>query len=401
MEECGKLNVNNIEIKKRIEQYSDYPNVITFHPKIDTFNDNDDNIICLIDLAQQNFQISNKSLLNSYWWLSFKSYCNQLTLIINKYLNNNDDKTKIITDTIFEFIGNGSSETSESISLTSDHHIADLFTDNYFETDTMIALNAPKPKQNFDFLTFSDDNPYANIDKLTINDDKDKNKEEEEEEEEDKEYKIEFIGVDTKTNKLFKWYQILIPKIKSPKTTSRESSTSIYNEMLKHWECKLSQDLRFLIIYPQKLGEICDVYLTKQGKIYWIQSLNSGNNLIKNPLNNTDQFNLRRIFTLNECNVMQQFAVKPLKILISVEEPARFKIMCLPNDQILIWNFSINGASDDLYTIINSTNSKLKNKLLSIDNAQTFTNYRYQYLYFLPSLIILALVVVFCFFANK
>ena len=123
------------------------------------------------------------------------------------------------------------------------------FLETYFDTDSLITLNAPKPKQKFDFLTFSDDNPYANIDKLKIDDDKAKQENEEKEAEKDMQHKIEFIRADTDKNKLFKWYEILIPEIKTPKTTSRDSSESIYNSMLEYWECKLSQDRRFLGIF--------------------------------------------------------------------------------------------------------------------------------------------------------
>ena len=47
------------------------------------------------------------------------------------------------------------------------------------------------------------------------------------------------------------------------------------------------------------------------------------------------------------------------------------------NEQMLLWNFSINGAVNDCFSFINPTNPKLNNKLLQIDNAQNFNNYRY------------------------
>lgn len=387
MQEIGKLNVDNMKIKNSVKTYPQFPNVITMHPTMtdnnnESFNGHDENIICLIDLAQQNFQVSDITLLNSYWWLSFKSYYNQCQIIFNQYLltlnKDNNDKNKIISNIIcqYAFI-----DLSQEISLTADHHIADLFSDTHFDTDSMIALNVPKPKQKFDFLTFSDDNPYANIDKLKIDDDKTKEKEQEEEEQ-DMQPKIEFIRADIDKTKLFKWYQIEIPEISSPKTTSRETSGSVYNDMLKYWECKLSQDKRFLIIFPEKLGEICDIFLSKEGKIYWIQSLNTDKKENCHPLNK-NTFNLRRIFAFNECDVMKQFKTKVHKLLVSVEEPSRYKIVPLQgnnnnnNDSMLIWNFSINGAVNDCFSIINPTNPKLNNRLIQIDNAQNFNNYRY------------------------
>ena len=141
MQQIGKLHVDNMKIKNNVKTYDEYPNVISMHPTMTDsddapFNDHDDNIICLIDLAQQNFQISDITLLNSYWWLSFKSYCNQCQILFNKYLLNldNDDddntnKNKIICDIIsgYAFI-----DLSKEVSLTSDHHIADLFSRNLF-----------------------------------------------------------------------------------------------------------------------------------------------------------------------------------------------------------------------------------------------------------------------------
>mmetsp|Transcript_5001 Transcript_5001/g.4372 ORF Transcript_5001/g.4372 Transcript_5001/m.4372 type:complete len:235 (+) Transcript_5001:2-706(+) len=76
---------------------------------------------------------------------------------------------------------------------------------------------------------------------------------------------------------------------------------------------------------------------------------------------------------------MKQFATKVNKLLVSIEEPARYKIMSMTqNDQILIWNFSINGAVNDCFSVINPTNPKLNNRLLQIDNAQNFNNYRFK-----------------------
>eukprot|EP00483_Globobulimina_turgida_P012583 UN12606 len=187
MDSVGSLIANEIKIKNEIEPYPNYPNVIALHPTLDSYNSHNNNIIAIVDLAQQEFQIKDQAQLNSYWWLSFKSYCTQCRIIFSQFINNTNnnnnalsDKQEMDTDTddnkidveletlfncIFEFIS------GTKIELTSDHHIAELFIEGHFETDSLISLNTPQPKQNFDFdFTFSADNPYANLEQLKITD---------------------------------------------------------------------------------------------------------------------------------------------------------------------------------------------------------------------------------------
>eukprot|EP01084_Bolivina_argentea_P094925 170674_1 len=375
MDAIGTLNANELSIEKKIESYPDYPNVITIHPTIAGYNKDTNNVIAIVDLAQQAFEVQNESLLNTYWWLSFNSYCSQCKLLFSEYIVSSfgdkvemdtiddikeGDSLNLISQVIFSFI----SGTSYRLSTNDD--IAELFIENHFETDSLIALHtppSPEANKDFSFLTFSADNPYANMDKLQISP---KPKSKDNEEEADEKNVLHMIRADIDTHSLHKWYTIGIPDIASPKTTSRESQQCIYTNMLAHWECRLSQNKRFLLIFPEKLGEIADVYLSSQGSLYWIQSLA-----------NKNDNKWRRVFAVNECNVTKGFESKVIKLLVSTEEPARFKILpCGSSGDLLIWNFSINGACNDLFTVIG--NDKMNNKLCAIDNAQNFNNYRFK-----------------------
>lgn len=378
MDAIGQISAKNIVIERRIESYTKYPNVITIHPTLASYNDDDSNIICIVDLAQQNFQICNQEHLDSCWWLSFQSYCAVCRPMLNTCLSHSE-KTEMdeeseemneIANLIFDYLS------GSQMKLSGDHHVAELFADRYYETDSLIVLNTPSPAACFDFLSFSADNPYAsNIDQLQL--DENHNKENKPKNNNDEQYKVQMLRADAKHSCLYQWHEILLPKIASPTSTSRESPECVYNDMLKHWECKLSQDLRFLIIFPEKLGEICDVSLTSNGKLYWIQSLNGSQSQSLEK-----SFDFRRIFAFNECNVLKQFECKTKKLLCSVEQPSRFKIMPCGEHKCVVWNFSINGASEDLFCVIHAEgtakNGKLNNKLLAINNAQNFNNYRFE-----------------------
>jgi len=87
----------------------------------------------------------------------------------------------------------------------------------------------------------------------------------------------------------------------------------------------------------------------------------------------------RRLFAFNECDLSRRFETQCLKLLVSTEQPARFRILPLRKRSSLIWNFSVNGAVADLFAAVGpDTPEPLRNRLFRVDNAQNFKNYRFK-----------------------
>ena len=363
--QIGSIVAKDLKINRRIETWTEYPNVAAIHPTITGHSANDDNMICIVDLAQQRFQLDNVSMLESYWWLSFKNYCAECTAIFQEHLgsltvadNDNDSHSASsdICSVICQFLW------SQNTKLCGDHHIAELFISSFYETDSLIALRTPTAKPKFDFLSFSGDNPYA------ANGDADGAMDiATESEPEDMRYRLELLRADLSSHSLSNWFEIEMPSISVPRSTSRERTGAVFNSMMKHWECRLSADKRYLLIFAQKTGEIGDVQL-RNNKLFWIQRLCTIDN------------SHRRLFAVNECDLSQQFECRCLKLVVSRELPARFRILPLRNDSMLIWNFSVNGAVDDLFAVVGDDEvipNKLRNRICGIENAQNFKNYRF------------------------
>jgi len=374
MDAIGSIVAKELKISRRIQTWPEYPNVAAIHPKVCGYNDHDDNIICIVDLAQERFQMDNTSMLESYWWLSFKAYCTRCRVIFEEYLASNCHQREIenaitrnadICGVIFEFMW------CPETTLCGDHHIAELFIEGFYETDSLIALRTPSTSgsASFGFMSFSAENPYAS---MSGGADAQSNGLKPNESDDDDQYRLELLLVDGSGHRLLKWFEIAMPSIVAPLSTSREREGAVYNVMMKHWECRLSADRRYLLIFPQKLGEIGDVEL-RNNELFWVQSL-YGNTSSTDPAH-------RHIFAVNACDLRRQFECRCLKLIVSKELPARFRMLPLHRDCVLIWNFSVNGAVDDLFAVVGDDNvvpRKLRNRILGIENAQNFANYRFK-----------------------
>jgi len=366
MEAIGSIVASDLSISRRITTWSEYPNVAAIHPTVsgEGVDSADRNVICLVDLAQQRFEVGNAAQLESLWWLSFKNWWSATSSILRERLSA-ASKDEDIESVILQFVA------GDRVKLCGEHHVAELFIESFYETDSLIAFRTPSssPKPTFDFLSFSAENPYALSAAPTVSVSASAASEDTLSDDEAAGPRLELLRVDAAGHCLWRWFEIAMPKLTAPRTTSREKEGAALSSMMEHWECRLSEDRRYLLIFPQKLGEIGDVEL-RHNALFWVHSLCTlkGNGS-------------RSVFAVNRCDLRQQFECQCLGLVVARELPARFRILPYSSRSMLIWNFSANGAVDDLFAVIGPDHevpAQLRNRMLGVENAQNFKNYRFK-----------------------